>query len=171
MRGPRAATFRFRSSGAYFSGMPDRLRHAIRFAVTTLAAVYVLGVAWELFDVFARGDVAEGLTAGQTFAFNERVWRIIAAAEAVTVFLLRVGDVHDRPPTWPFAWEHAAWLGVTSVAVAIAIEAGRWAVAVGVAVAAAAIWLGLHRRLPGWPGAQADGADGRVGRGGERELP
>ena len=147
--------------------MPDRLRHALRFAVTTLAAVYVLGVLWELFDVFARGDVAEGLTAAQTFAFNERIWRIIAAAEAVTVFLLRIGDLHDRPPTWTFAWEHAVWLGATSVTVAIAIEAGRWELAVGIALVAAALWLGLHRRLPGWPGAEADGAAAR----GERELP
>lgn len=170
-----APPFRFRFSRRYFLSMPDRLRHALRFAVTTLVAVYAIGVAWELLDVFVRGDVAEGLTARQTFAFNEDVWRVIAAVEGLTVFLLRIGDLNDRPPSWGFAWGLAAWLGASSVLVAAALEGGEWVLAAGVAVAAGAIWLWLHRRLPGWPGSSAAGASpfqaSASGEQPERELP
>jgi hypothetical protein len=147
--------------------MPDRLRHALRFAVTTVVAVYAIGVGWEAVEAFVLGDVALGLTAWQTFGFNEGVWRTIAVVAGATVFLLRVGDLHDRPPTWRFAWELAAWLGIAAVLVTSALEAGRWTLAAALAAVGVAAWLWLHRRLAGWPGAPG----GVAGADAERELP
>jgi hypothetical protein len=135
--------------------MPTRVRHALRFAVTTLAAVYLVGTAWTLADAYLLGAAAD---AGATVRFNESVWRRIAAALAVAVFLLRLSDVHTAPPPWSFAWMTALWLAAASVAVTVAIGSGRFALAALVAALAVAVWLVLHRRIPGWPGHVAPAA-------------
>ena len=152
-----------RRDGAYHARMPTRVRHALRFALTTLAGVYLVGVAWELVDVYLMGDAADGLSAAETVRFNEVVWRRIAAGLAVAVFLMRLGDVHAAPPSWPFAWLLALWLGGASVVTATALETGRVTAAAVAAALAVGVWLLLHRRLPGWPGHVAEA-------GSERDL-
>jgi hypothetical protein len=132
--------------------MRIRLQHALRFAVTTLIGVYAVGVVSELIDVYVLRDVAEGLSAAETFRFNEAVWRWLAGGEAVAVLLLRLGDVNPRPPSWLFAWILALWLGIASVATTHALEERRWLLALVCAVTALGVWLLLHRRIPGWPG-------------------
>src|SRR5687768_3726336 len=114
-----------------------RVLHAARFSVTTLFAVYLLGLGWEVLDIYVRNDVADGLTAAATFAFNEQVWRIIAITEAAVVFLLRLGDLEDEPPSWLFASALALWLAFASVVTFYAIEERYWAVA-GIVVVLAA---------------------------------
>jgi hypothetical protein len=135
--------------------MSRRVSHALRYAVTTLAAVYVMGVAWELFDVFVRGDVAEGLTAADTFRFNEQVWRVLAVIETLVVFLSRLSDLARTPPTWSFAWITAGTLAVATVVAGNAVEEREWLLAVLTALAAVAAWFLVLRRLPGRP--QRDG--------------
>lgn len=131
--------------------MPRRVQHALRFAIATAVAVYAIGMAWELVDIYLRGDIADGLDAAGTLAFNEGVWRTIAGIESVVVFLLRLGDLNAEPPSWPFAFSLAAWLGVSSVAVATAVEEGELYLA-GLALAVSIIvWIAMHRMLPGWP--------------------
>ena len=132
-----------------------RVLHSLRFALATLVAVYALGVAWEVIDVFLRGDVAEGLTAAETLRFNERIWRTIAGIEALVVFLIRLSDVRPDPPSWLFAAATAVWLGAASVAVGNALEEGHWRLAVTLVVVAVGVWFAVHRRIPGWPGAAA----------------
>src|SRR5215208_3984243 len=132
--------------------MPSRVRHALRFGVTTLVAVYLIGVAWELFDVYGRDEVPQGWTAARTFWFNELEWRWIAGGEALAVLLLRLSDVHDTPPRWPFAWASGLWLAVASVAVTEAMWGEHWGLAATLAVSATAIWFGLHYLLPRAPG-------------------
>ena len=86
---------------------------------------------------------------------------------------MRLGDVHAAPPSWPFAWLLAIWLGAASVVIATALETGRFAVAGVAAALAAGMWLLLHRRLPGWPGHVAvpiDGDDDAAARASERDL-
>ena len=138
--------------------MPTRVRHALRFAVTTLAAVYLVGTAWTLADAYLLGAAAGAADVGATVRFNESVWRRIAAALAVAVFLLRLSDVHTAPPPWSFAWMTALWLAAASVAVTVAIGSGRFVLAALVAALAVAVWLVLHRRIPGWPGHVAPAA-------------
>jgi hypothetical protein len=128
--------------------MNDRLRHALRCALCTLLAVYAVGLVWELLDTFALGDVADGLSASATFAFNEGVWRVIAIVEAIVVFLLRLGDLRPRRPTWRFAAALALWLAVTSVVVSESVQQGAWTIAIVTAIVALVAWLWLHRRLP-----------------------
>ena len=147
--------------------MPKRVHHALRFAVATLLTVYAVGVTWEVVDVYLLGDVADGLDALATLRFNEEVWRGIAAIEAAVVFLLRLGDIDVELPTWPFAFAVALWLGVASVACGYAVEQGRWTLAVAIGLTTVAVWLVLHRHLPGWPHAAARRIAG-VGR--EREA-
>jgi hypothetical protein len=134
--------------------------------------VYVLGVLSELADVYLRGDVAPGYSAAQTFWFNEDVWRMLAGGIAAVVFVLRLGDVHARPPSWRFAWASALWLAVATIAAANAVEEGALRIALVIVVTAVAGWLLLHRRVPGWPGARhTRGApDGGSGRAPEGEL-
>ena len=145
--------------------MPTRLQHALRFALTTLLAVYAVGVASELVDTYLLGDVAEGLSAAETFGFNESVWRWIAGGEAVAVLLIRLGDVNTTPPSWLFAWVLALWLGIASVATTHALEERRWLLALACTVVALGVWLLLHRRIPGWPGPwQAGLRAGQQGR-------
>ena len=119
--------------------MPRRIQHALRFAVATAVAVYAIGMAWELVDVFVRGDVADGLSAAGTVSFNEGVWRVIA------------GDLNAKPPSWPFAFSLAAWLGVSSVAVATAVEEGELYLAALALAVSIVVWIAMHRMLPGWP--------------------
>jgi hypothetical protein len=129
-----------------------RINHAARFAVTTLLAVYALGILWEFFDVYVRGDIPDGLTAAGTIAFNEQVWRVIAITEAAVIFLLRVADLEAEPPTWLFATALGVWLGLASVATFYAIEEGFEALAGITVVIAVAGWLYARRRVPGRPG-------------------
>ncbi|HKG90454.1 MAG TPA: hypothetical protein VKA84_01105 [Gemmatimonadaceae bacterium] len=158
--------------------MPSRVRHALRFGVTTLVAVYLIGVAWELVDVYARDEVPQGWTAARTFWFNELEWRWLAGGEALAVFLLRLSDVHGDPPSWLFAWASGLWLGLSSVAVTQAMLAERWGLAAVLALGAAAIWFLLHQRIPGFPGhsavaagdAQAALFSGGGAASGEQEL-
>jgi hypothetical protein len=144
------------------------MSHALRFAVTTLVAVYLAGVAWELFGVFVRGEVADGLSAAATFRFNEVVWRSVAGVGAVTVFLLRLGDLNSTPPSWRFAWTLAAWVAASSVVIASAVEDGRWALGVVCLVVAVGAWLLFHRRIPGWPGPWHDASRPGDRHGGSR---
>ena len=132
--------------------MSPRLQHAIRFAVPTFFAVLLAGAAWELFEVGVQGDVPAGMSRADAMAMNLEEWAIIAGVETVVVFLLRVSDVIVRPPTWGFAWALAAWLGLATAGAAHATERGRTGLALVIAVAAVAVWMVLHRRLPGWPG-------------------
>jgi hypothetical protein len=163
---------------AYHPSMLTRFQHAVRFALTTLIAVYAVGVASELIDVYLLGDVAEGLSAAATFQFNEEVWRWLAGGEAVAVLLLRLGDVNPTPPSWLFAWILAVWLAIASVATTHALEERRWLLALVCAATALVVWLVLHRRIPGWPGpwrARPEPAAGAGPRGAaagtpEREL-
>jgi hypothetical protein len=149
--------------------MPTRVRHALRFALTTLVAVYLVGMAWELVDVYMLADAADGLSAAETVRFNEFVWRWIAAGLAVAVFLMRLSDLHAMPPSWGFAWLLALWLGGASVVTATALETRRFAVAGMAAALAVGVWLLLHRRLPGWPG-HAPAPDGDAGAAPERDF-
>jgi hypothetical protein len=151
--------------------MPTRVRHALRFALTTLAAVYLVGVTWELFNVYVLGDAADELSAAATLRFNEVIWRRIAAALAAAVFLMRLGDVHAAPPSWPFAWLLALWLGAASVVTTTALGSGRFAVAGVAAALAVGVWLLLHRRLPGWPGHVTAPMGDAGAPASERDLP
>ena len=135
--------------------MSKRIRHALRFALATLVTVYAVGVLWEVLDAYVFGDVAEGLTAAGTVAFNEGVWRVLAPIEALVVFLLRLGDIEPEPPSWPFAFAAAAWLGLASAACGSAIEERRIGRAVAIAITTVVVWMVAHRRLSGWPRARA----------------
>lgn len=153
--------------------MPRRVQHALRFAIATAVGVYAIGMAWELVDISVRGDVAEGLDAAGTLAFNEGVWRTIAGIESVVVFLLRLGDLHAEPPSWSFAFLLAAWLGMSSVAVDMAMEEGEFYLA-GLALAVSIIvWIAMHRMLPGWPpnARRARESAARAADVPEQELP
>jgi hypothetical protein len=141
-----------------------RLQHSLRFAIATLVAVYAIGVLWEVVDMFFLERIASA-DAEELVTFNERVWRSIAIAEAVAVFLLRLGDVHTAPPTWGFAWGSAAWLGFTSVVALVAIEEQYWWTAGLTILAAIGLWLSVHHRFRGWPGAHQAPVSGQ-----EREL-
>lgn len=131
--------------------MPRRVTHALRFAVATAVTVYAIGMAWELVHVFVLGEIADGLDAAGTLAFNEGVWRMIAGIESVVMFLLRLGDLNADPPSWPFAFALAAWLGVSSVAISRAVEEGELILAALALLVSIGVWIALHRMLPGWP--------------------
>ena len=132
--------------------MSPRLEHALRFAVPTFFAVLLAGAVWEVVEVGVQGDVPVGMSRTQAMTMNLQAWAIIAAVETVVVFLLRVSDVVVRPPSWGFAWVLAFWLGLATAAAAHATERGRTGLALAVAGVAVAVWMLLHRRLPGWPG-------------------
>jgi hypothetical protein len=123
-----------------------RLQHSLRFAVTTLVAVYAIGLLWEVVDTFVLHPVGSR-QAEDLVTFNEQVWRSIAAAEAAAVFLLRLGDMRTDRPTWRLAWGLGAWLGVTSVGALIAIEEQYWWTAGIIIVIAIALGFALHH----WP--------------------
>jgi hypothetical protein len=135
--------------------MTRRLSHAARFAVTTLVAVYMVGAAWELVDVYLLGNADPGLGPGGTVRFNETQWRLVAAIEAAVVFFFRLGDMYRRPPSWLYAWAAAVLLGGVSVAVGIAIDDQRWWLAVGLIVITVAAWYLSRRHIPGSPVARS----------------
>ena len=155
---------------SYHQPMSSRLRHALRFALPNLVAVLVAALVYELVEAFVRGDVPQGTTPGGAVAANMGVWALLAAVVGIVTFLLRLSDVVTRVPGWGFAWLGAAWVALACVLVVHAVEAGAVGVAAGIGVAAVVIWLAIHRRIPGWPGA-ARAADAADGPSGDRHLP
>lgn len=135
--------------------MKRRTGSALRYAITTLVAVYAMGAAWELFDVFGRGEVAEGLTALATFRFNLGVWRTLALIEGALVFLSRLSDLPAAPPGWTYAWATAGLIGVATVIAGNAAEERDWVVVAATIVVAAALWFFGLRRMPGCPRSHA----------------
>ena len=152
--------------------MPSRLHHALRFALPNLVAVLVAALVYELVEAFVRGDVPSGTTAGGAVAANMAVWTLLAAVVGIVTFLLRLSDVVTRVPGWGFAWLYAAWVALACVLVVHAVQAGALGVAAGIGVGAVVVWLAIHRRIPGWPGAVQE-AEERTpeARGPERNLP
>lgn len=146
--------------------MPTRLLHAFRFALPTLVTVLVVAVAYEVVAGILRGPPGPA----ELLAANLPAWGIIAAATAGLMFLLRLSDVVARPPSWTFAWLEAMWVALACVLAVDAVEDGRLGRAAGIAVGATALWIAVHRHIPGWPGAvppaEAEGARAS----GERDL-
>ena len=136
----------------YNEYMGQRVRHALRFAVTTLFSVYLGTIAWELIDVHLFENVPAGASPWATFRFNEQVWRTIALIEAAVVFLLRLGDLNAEPPGWKYAWFAGIWVAMATLAVGLAVEARQWWIAVTVALLAIALWYLTRDRVPGRPG-------------------
>ena len=134
--------------------MPQRVRHAARFAIATLVAVYVASCLWELVDIYVLKNLPDGASPWATFLFNEQVWRTIAIIEGVVVFLLKLGDVATDPPSWLYAWMSGAWVAIATVAIGFAVEERQWAIAAGIAVAAIAVWYLTRHRIPGRPGTE-----------------
>lgn len=138
--------------------MNMRFRHALRFALPTLAIVYVLGAAWNAVDVFLLGDADPALGPARTFRFDEQQWRIIAVVLGSVVFLWKLSDFVKTPPSWRYAILFSVWLATATVATAIAMmEREGWLAAVVVA-AAVVIWLIGRSRVPGRP----EGSRGRL---------
>jgi hypothetical protein len=129
--------------------MSPRLLHAARFALPTVVTVLVAAVAYETVAGILRGPPG----ARELLAANMPTWGAIAVAMAVLMFLLRLSDVVARPPSWPFAWLEAMWVALACVLAVGAVEDGRVGRAAGIAVGAMALWIAVHRRIPGWPGA------------------
>jgi len=134
--------------------MSQRVRHAARFALATLIAVYLTGGLWELLDIYVLKNLPDGESPWGTFLFNEQVWRTIAIIESAVVFLLKLGDVSTAPPSWLYAWMSGMWVAVSTVAIGIAVEQRQWVVAVVIAVAAIAVWYLTRNRIPGRPGTE-----------------
>ena len=132
--------------------MPRRVRHAARFALTTLISVYFAFVLWELLDIYVLGNLPSGASPWATFLFNEQVWRTIAIIETVVVFLLKIGDISSEPPSWLYAWLSGAWVAVATIAIVLAVGAGHWWTAAVIAVIAIAAWYLARNRIPGRPG-------------------
>ena len=132
--------------------MPRRVRHAARFALTTLISVYFASAIWELLDIYVLGNLPAGASPWATFLFNEQVWRTIAIIEAAVVFLLKLGDVATDPPSWLYAWMSGAWVAIATIAIGFAVEERLWVTAVFIAVIAVAIWYLARGRIPGRPG-------------------
>ena len=132
--------------------MPERIRHALRFALPTIFAIYLLGALWNAVDVFVLGDADPRLGPARTFWFDEGQWRVIALTLGGVVFLWKVGDMEKEPPSWKYAIWFSVWLAVATVGTAIAMmERNGWLAAAVVSVAVA-LWLVYRRRLPGRPG-------------------
>ena len=127
--------------------MRSRLLHAFRFALTTLVAVYLVGLAWELLDVYLLGDAGPGTMGAGTAAFNEREWRLIAAVLALVVFLFHLSDVNAAPPAWGDAWASSALLAAATVATSTAVEQRAWRTGAAVVLASLISWGVLHRRI------------------------
>ena len=144
--------------------MPARIRHALRFALPTLAIVYLLGAAWNAVDVFLMDDADPALGAARTFAFDEGQWRLIAIVLAVVVFLWRLSDMVKTPPSWRYATFFAVWLAAATVATAIAMMAREGWLAAAIVTGAVIVWLGARSRVPGAPEGR------RARRSREREL-
>ena len=145
--------------------MNTRFRHALRFALPTLATVYVLGAAWNAIDVFLLGDADPALGPERTFRFDEQQWRIIAIVLGCVVFLWKLSDLVKTPPSWRYATLFSVWLAAATVATAIAMmEREGWLAAAIVAVAVV-LWLVGRSRVPGRP----ERSRGRLSRQ-EQEL-
>jgi hypothetical protein len=132
--------------------MPRRVRHAARFALTTLISVYFASALWELLDIYVLGNLPNGASPWATFLFNEQVWRTIAIIVAIVVFLLKLGDVTTDPPSWLYAWLSGVWVAIATIAIAFAVEERLWWTAVFFAVIAIAVWYLTRNRIPGRPG-------------------
>ena len=132
--------------------MPRRVRHAARFALTTLISVYFASALWELLDIYVLGNLPSGASPWATFLFNEQVWRTIAIIEAAVVFMLKLGDVATDPPSWLYAWLSGIWVAVATIAIGFAVEERLWVTAVVIAVIAIACWYLTRNRIPGRPG-------------------
>lgn len=146
--------------------MPSRFLHAARFALPTFVTVLVGAVGYETVAGILRGSPGPA----ELLAAHMPTWGVIAAAVAALVFVLRVGDAIARPPSWTFAWVEAAWAALACVLAVGAVEDGRVGRAAGIAVGATVLWITVHRRIPGWPGAASpDGADAGATVG-ERDL-
>lgn len=145
-----------RSGHQYNETMPKRVRHALRFAIATLVAVYAAGAAWELLDIYGFGNVAEGASPRATFLINEQVWRTIALVEMAVVFLLRLGDVQSEPPGWGYAWFSGGWVALATLGVGLAVLNQSWWLSLGVAVASIALWYVARDQVPGRPGQTAE---------------
>ncbi len=128
-----------------------RLRHAVRFAVPTLFAVYLLGAAWIAVDVFLLGDGDPAIGAARTFWFDEQQWRLIAIVLASVVFLWKLGDLAKTPPSWRYAVLFSIWLATAAVATAIAMTQRNAALAAILVATAVVSWLLYRRRVPGRP--------------------
>ena len=154
--------------------MPERLRarviHALRFALPTIGAVYLLGAAWNAVDVFLLGDADPELGAARTFWFDEQQWRTIALILGAVVFAWKIGDMARTPPSWRYATLFAIWLAVATVSTAVAMmERNGW-LAVGVVAFAVTGWLLYRRRVPGRPVRTGAAATAAPARSGERDL-
>ena len=145
--------------------MNMRFRHALRFALPTLATVYLLGALWNAVDVFLLGDADPSIGPERTFRFDEHQWRIIAIVLACVVFLWKLSDFVRTLASWRYAVLFSVWLAAATVATANAMmEREGWlaAVIVGVAVV---VWLIGRSRVPGRP----EGSRARLSRQ-EQEL-
>lgn len=131
--------------------MPTRIRHALRFALPTLATVYLLGAAWNAVDVFLLGDADPALGAARTFSFDERQWRVIATVLGVVVFLWKLSDMVKTPPSWRYATMFSVWLATATVATAIAMMERQGWLAAAIVTLAVVLWLAARRRVPGRP--------------------
>jgi hypothetical protein len=144
--------------------MTSRFRHALRFALPTLATVYILGAAWNALDVFVLGDADPEIGPVRTFWFDEQQWRIIAVVLGSVVFLWKLSDLVKSPPSWRYALSFSIWLAAATVATAIAMmEREAW-LAVAIVTGAVVVWLVARSRLPGRP------ESGRARLSGEQEL-
>ena len=154
--------------------MSERIRarivHSLRFALPTLASVYVLGALWNAIDVFLLGDADPALGRARTFWFDERQWRIIALVLGVVVFLWKLGDISRSAPSWRYAVLFSIWLAVATVWAAVAMmERDGW-LAVGVVAFAVASWLLYRRRVPGRPTRELPQSTAAPAKAGERDL-
>jgi hypothetical protein len=154
--------------------MSPRLQHALRFALPTFVTTMIVAVAYEVVRAILRGppgDVSPDVRPTAGLAATLPTWAAIAAALTAGMFLLRLSDVVARPPSWTFAWLEAMWVALACVLAVDAVADGRPGRAAGIVVGAVVLWIAVHRRIPGWPGATAAGLPrGRVPDG-ERDLP
>jgi hypothetical protein len=149
---------------SYVESMPTRFRHALRFALPTLVAVYLLGAAWNAVDVFLLGDADPALGARRTFWFDEQQWRIIAIVLGSVVFLWKLSDIVKTPPSWRYAMLFSLWLAAATVGTAIAMMQREGLIAAAIVTVAVVLWFVGRSRVPGRP----EGSRARLS--GEQEL-
>ena len=138
--------------------MTTRVSHALRFALPTLATVYVLGAAWNAVDVFVLGDADPSLGAARTFLFDERQWRVIAIVLGAVVFLWKLSDLVKTPPSWRYAMTFSIWLAAATVATAIAMMEREGWLAASIVTAAVVLWFAMRTRVTG----RSTGSRGRL---------
>ena len=129
--------------------MPTRVRHALRFALPTLATVYILGAAWNALDVFVLGDADPALGAARTFSFDERQWRVISIVLGAVVFLWKLSDLVKTPPSWRYAITFSVWLAAATVATAIAMMEREGWLAASIVMIAVILWFAARTRVTG----------------------